>query len=261
MGRVRDLQDHRRTSAPTVLHPLSPARRGAPADASTITRQPAFTTFVNPKRPHGAATTETAPRPSCPRDDHRLRHAVNVHLVGVSGLPDDLDGSQLRDARAQPVGHRRPIAADRNRQAISLVSIVPGAPADLLVVRGRSLLEAMASASEHRIVIKAGRVVARTTVDSVTHPVTDPGAHDREQSEYHRSCSDRCCRRRHVLPSGQARHRRARRCLPGSVAGQADDRLHHHGGGARTDRVHRRRHARDSSNPLVAHLDSSLSAR
>ena len=90
-------------------------------------------------------------------------------------------------ATFEPAGSRTP----RISTSISPVSIVPGAPADLLVVRGRSLLEAMASASEHRIVIKAGRVVARTTVDSVTHPVTDPGAHDREQSEHHRSRSDR----------------------------------------------------------------------
>lgn len=63
------------------------------------------------------------------------------------------------------------------RHAIGLppVSIMPGAPADLLVVRGHSLLEAMASASEHRIVIKAGRVVARTTVDAITHPALSAG--------------------------------------------------------------------------------------
>lgn len=44
------------------------------------------------------------------------------------------------------------------------VRIEPGSPADLLAVRGSSLVEAVASASEDRVVIRAGRILARTTV-------------------------------------------------------------------------------------------------
>jgi cytosine deaminase len=46
-----------------------------------------------------------------------------------------------------------------------------GAPAELMVVRGDSLSEVIAEGSEHRTVIRAGRLVAFTTVDSA---VVDP---------------------------------------------------------------------------------------
>ncbi len=42
--------------------------------------------------------------------------------------------------------------------------IEPGDPADLLAIRGTSLPDAIAAGSEHRIVVRAGRVVARTEV-------------------------------------------------------------------------------------------------
>lgn len=44
------------------------------------------------------------------------------------------------------------------------VDVNVGSPADLLAVRGRSLTDAIAGASEDRLVVKAGRVVCRTTV-------------------------------------------------------------------------------------------------
>jgi cytosine deaminase len=45
------------------------------------------------------------------------------------------------------------------------VRLEPGAPAELLAVRASSLREAVATATEARIVIHAGRVVARTVVE------------------------------------------------------------------------------------------------
>jgi cytosine deaminase len=43
-----------------------------------------------------------------------------------------------------------------------------GAPAELLAVRAASLREAVATLTEARLVIHAGRVVARTAVDQHT---------------------------------------------------------------------------------------------
>ena len=53
------------------------------------------------------------------------------------------------------------------RQAIGIppVSVAPGSQADLVAIRARNLNEAVALASQHRIVLHAGRVVARTAVD------------------------------------------------------------------------------------------------
>jgi cytosine deaminase len=50
---------------------------------------------------------------------------------------------------------------------------VPGAAAEFVAVRGASLGEVIAEASAERIVIHAGRVVARTTVD---HRIAEPPA-------------------------------------------------------------------------------------
>jgi hypothetical protein len=45
------------------------------------------------------------------------------------------------------------------------VQIAPGAPAELLAVAGRSLREAIATATEDRIVLRGERVLARTRVE------------------------------------------------------------------------------------------------
>jgi cytosine deaminase len=44
------------------------------------------------------------------------------------------------------------------------VALQPGAPAEILAARGSSLADAIARASEDRIVIHAGRCVSRTIV-------------------------------------------------------------------------------------------------
>jgi cytosine deaminase len=58
------------------------------------------------------------------------------------------------------------------RKAMGLppVEVRAGSPADLLAVRGRSLTDAIAAASEDRLVLKAGRVVCRTTVSRTLSP-------------------------------------------------------------------------------------------
>jgi cytosine deaminase len=60
------------------------------------------------------------------------------------------------------------------------VGLEAGAPAELLAVRASSVREAIATVTEARIVIHAGRVVARTTVQrdavAVPQPVIEEGA-------------------------------------------------------------------------------------
>ena len=58
------------------------------------------------------------------------------------------------------------------RKAMGLppVAVQAGSPADLLAVRGRSLTEAIAAASEDRLVLKSGHVVCRTTLSSTLSP-------------------------------------------------------------------------------------------
>ena len=51
------------------------------------------------------------------------------------------------------------------------VEVARGFPADMMAIAGRNLEEAMARASEQRIVIKGGQVVARTVVSTSVHPV------------------------------------------------------------------------------------------
>ena len=53
------------------------------------------------------------------------------------------------------------------------VAIEVGAPADLLAIRAATVREATAAAPSERVVLRAGRVVARTTVDTVTEPSAD----------------------------------------------------------------------------------------
>jgi cytosine deaminase len=57
-------------------------------------------------------------------------------------------------------------------------ALQPGAPAEILATRGSSLADAIARASEDRIVIHAGRCVSRTVVSSALMPVpTDDDRH------------------------------------------------------------------------------------
>lgn len=54
----------------------------------------------------------------------------------------------------------------RGAMGLPAVALRPGAPAEILAVRGTSLADAVARASEDRIVIHAGRCVSRTSVTS-----------------------------------------------------------------------------------------------
>ena len=56
--------------------------------------------------------------------------------------------------------------SEHARQVLGLpaVTISPGSPAELLAIRAGSLREALATAHPERLVISAGRVVARTTM-------------------------------------------------------------------------------------------------
>lgn len=74
-------------------------------------------------------------------------------------------------------GHQRIAAAYRSvsddaRAVMGLqpVSLAPGSVADLLLIKGDSLADAIAGASQRRIVIKGGLVIAQT---AVTHDVDD----------------------------------------------------------------------------------------
>jgi cytosine deaminase len=64
------------------------------------------------------------------------------------------------------------------RAAMGLPAVVlqAGAPAEILAVRGASLADAIARASEHRLVVHAGRCVARTEVHSALEPLSTVGA-------------------------------------------------------------------------------------
>jgi cytosine deaminase len=57
------------------------------------------------------------------------------------------------------------MSSDAARAAIGLpaVDVVVGSPADLVAIAGRNLSEAVADGSQHRTVLRRGRVVARTT--------------------------------------------------------------------------------------------------
>ena len=68
-------------------------------------------------------------------------------------------------------GHLTPEAAytcisNHARAVMGLpeVRLEPGFPADLLAIRGSSLADAVGGASEHRVVLRAGRILARTKV-------------------------------------------------------------------------------------------------
>ena len=60
----------------------------------------------------------------------------------------------------------------RAAMGLPVVALVPGAPAEVLVVRGASLADAIARGSEHRFVIHAGRCVSRTEVRTALEPLS-----------------------------------------------------------------------------------------
>ena len=63
-------------------------------------------------------------------------------------------------------------AGARAAMGLPAVALVAGAPAEILAVRGASLADAIARASEHRFVIHAGRCVARTEVSTALEPLS-----------------------------------------------------------------------------------------
>jgi cytosine deaminase len=66
----------------------------------------------------------------------------------------------------------------RKAMALPAIEVAPDSPADLLAIAGSSLREAMATATEERTVVRAGRIVARTEVrrsyDAGVVPVLTP---------------------------------------------------------------------------------------
>jgi cytosine deaminase len=62
----------------------------------------------------------------------------------------------------------------RRAMGLPAVALQPGAPAEILAVRGSSLADGVARASEDRIVIHAGRCVSRTLVTSTLMPCPAP---------------------------------------------------------------------------------------
>lgn len=67
-------------------------------------------------------------------------------------------------------------ASARRAMGLPAVTLEPGSPAEILAVRGSSLTDAVARASEERIVIHRGRCVARTVVSGGLIPLaaTEP---------------------------------------------------------------------------------------
>jgi cytosine deaminase len=63
-------------------------------------------------------------------------------------------------------------AGARAAMGLPAVALAEGSPAELLAVRGASLADAIARASEHRFVIHAGRCVARTEVRGALAPLS-----------------------------------------------------------------------------------------
>jgi cytosine/creatinine deaminase len=99
----------------------------------------------------------------------------NVHdPFNPLGRSDPLEAATLMVA----VAHRSPCeaydavsVAARRVMGLPPVAIAAGAPAELLAIRASSLSGAIGSASEDRLVVHHGRVVARTTV--TTHLATE----------------------------------------------------------------------------------------
>jgi cytosine deaminase len=83
------------------------------------------------------------------------------------GRSDALETAALLVAAAHLLpdeAYRLVSAGARAAMGLPEVVLAEGAPAELLAVRGASLADAIARASEHRFVIHAGRCVARTEV-------------------------------------------------------------------------------------------------
>jgi cytosine deaminase len=103
--------------------------------------------------------------------------------VTVAGGGDNIQDPFIPVGRADPLvtaqylvvaGHLDPVEAyrfvsDRSRTLMGLphVSVEVGSPADLMAVRGSSLREAIATATEDRVVIRQGRVVSRTAIKTL----------------------------------------------------------------------------------------------
>jgi cytosine deaminase len=84
------------------------------------------------------------------------------------GCGDPLETAQLLVAAAQldcSTAYELVSGAARTVLGLPPLSMAPGSPADFLAVAGSSLREAIATRSEQRIVIRAGRVLARTRVE------------------------------------------------------------------------------------------------
>jgi cytosine deaminase len=113
-----------------------------------------------------------------------LRNAGVTVAAGGDNLRDPFHpvgrGDALEVAALMvTAGHLGPMDAIRSvtdapRRALGLppVIIAPGSPADLVAIQAGDALEALGAAGAQRIVWKAGRVVARTTVAS---EITEPG--------------------------------------------------------------------------------------
>lgn len=121
------------------------------------------------------------------RDHDRAvpRGLTALRTLRAAGVTVAAGGDNLQDpfnplGRADPLetaallvlaGHDDPGSAyeavsSQARHAMGLppVAVVPGAPAELLAIRAATVREAVASAGAERLVLHAGRVVARTTV-------------------------------------------------------------------------------------------------
>jgi cytosine/creatinine deaminase len=85
----------------------------------------------------------------------------------VIGRCDPLETASLLVAAAhRTIAEAWQLVSDGARAVMGLESpsYAPGAPADFVALRAASLREAIADQSSDRIVIRRGRVVARTTV-------------------------------------------------------------------------------------------------
>ena len=117
------------------------------------------------------------------------RGLTAVRQLLDAGVPVAAGGDNLQDpfnpmGRADPLetasllvvaahllpGEALRAVSDAGRTVLGLpkVSVRVGSPADLVAIRARSTYGAVASGPPERIVFRGGRVVARTTVDTVT---------------------------------------------------------------------------------------------
>lgn len=118
--------------------------------------------------------------------DHAVpRGLTALRTLRAAGVTVAAGGDNLQDpfnalGRGDPLetaallvlaGHDDPATAydavsARARHALGLppVAVAPGAPAELLAIRAGSVREALATATADRVVVHAGRVVARTAV-------------------------------------------------------------------------------------------------